>query len=295
MKHLLMGLILMICVPEDFFAQGSYRPKTKKKQFYGNQRLQKPLFNWVTGDYSRHGIQLSFGPNYTFTRISAIEETFAIGDSTVRCSQEPKGRLGAFVELGMVHITKRPRKYIHYFDWGIAYKHIGGREITRSDYYDDRDTLVGSFDGEGEFYNGHLSGRFSVHNVFQINPVTFLDNALGINFDYSFLGRNQDYDGYHLPQTQDFVGQFQGQLHYDFGFGFKPRDGFFVIPGFQVPLLTAYEWRNGNPSLHWFSSKYYPAHFKIKLVWLFKRDPNRCPPVETNEEDRKRSEEFMNR
>lgn len=294
MKHLLVGLLLLIIVPEDCFAQGSYRPKTKKKQFYGNQRLQKPLFNWVTGDYSRHGIQLSLGPNYTFTRMSAIEETFAIGDSTVRNSQEPKGRLGAFVELGMVHITKRPRKYIHYFDWGIAYKHIGGREITRSDYYD-RDTLVVSFDGEGEFYNGHLSGRFSVHNVFQINPVTFLDNALGINLDYSFLGRNKDYEGEYLPQNQDFEGQFQGQLHYDFGFGFKPRDGFFVIPGFQVPLLTAYEWRNGNPSLHWFSSKYYPAHFKIKLVWLFKRDPNRCPPVETNEEDRKRSEEFMNR
>lgn len=295
MKYLILLLSLLFLSTELALGQGNYRPKTKKKQFYGNQRLQKPLFNWVTGDYSRHGIQLSFGPNYTFTRMSALEDEIPIGDSTLRYSHEPKGRLGAFVELGMVHITKRPRKYIQYFDWGIAYKHIGGRELTNVDFYDDRDTLVGSLEGEGEFYNGHLSGRFSVHSVYQINPMTFLDNAIGINLDYSFLGRNQDYDGYFLPQTQDFEGQFQGQLHYDFGFGFKPKDGFFIIPGFQVPLLTAYEWRNGNPSLHWFSSKYYPAHFKVKLVWLFRRDPNRCPPVETNEQDKKRNEEFLNR
>ena len=113
--------------------------------------------------------------------------------------------------------------------------------------------------------------------------------------EYSFNGRNKEYDGYSMPETQDFEGNFQGQLHYDFGFGFKARDGLFFIPGFQVPLLTAYEWRNGNPSLHWFSSKYYPAHFKLKVVWLFKRDPNRCPPVELNEDDKKRNEEFLNR
>lgn len=292
---ILLIVFAIILGQNNLYSQRKYQPKTKKKQFYGNQRLQKPLFHWVTGDHSRHGLQLSFGPNYTFTSAKPNHEQIPIGDSTFNYSHDPKGRLGGFVELGMVHITKRPRKLIHYYDWGIAYKHIGGREITNIDIYDDRDTLVESLSGDGEFYNGHISGRFSVHSVFQINPVTFLDNALGVNLDYSFLGRNKDYNGAFMPETQDFEGNIQGQIHYDFGFGFKVRSGLFLIPGVQLPILTAYEWRNGNPSLHWFSSKYYPAHFKLKVVWLFKRDPDRCPPVETNEQDKKRNEEFMNR
>jgi hypothetical protein len=275
---------------------GQYRNKTKKSQFYGNQKLQKPLYRWVTGDHNRHGIQLSFGPTYTFTRINPITGELSLNsDSLFRYSHEAKSRLGVFVELGMVHITKRPRKFIHYYDWGIGYKHIGGRELFEAGLYDDRDTLVGSLSGEGQFYNGHLYGRFTVHNVYQLNPTMFLDNGLGINVDYRLVGGNQGYDGAFLPQTQQFQGSLLAQLHYDFGFGFKPKEGFFVIPGVQLPLLGAYEWNGGTPSIHWFSSKYYPALFKVKVVWLFKKDPSRCPPVETNEDDKKRANEFMNR
>ena len=250
----------------------------------------------MTGDHHRHGIQLSFGPTYTFTKINPITGEIQLnGDSLFRYSHEAKSRIGIFAEIGMVHITKKPRKFIQYYDWGIGYKHIGGRELFESGLYDDRDTLIGNLAGEGEFYNGYLYGRFTVHNVFQINPYTFLDNGLGINLDYAMVGMNQSYEGSFLPQTQKFQGNLMGQLHYDFGFGFKPKEGFFIIPGVQLPLLTAYEWNGGTPSIHWFSSKYYPALFKVKFVWLFKKDPNRCPPVETNEEDRKRANEYMNR
>ena len=275
-----------------------YKPKNSKKQFYGNQRIHKPLYRWVTGDYSRHGIQFSFGPTYTFTKPGAVEEEFQLNSDTLyRYSREAKGRIGFFAEIGMVHITKKPRKFIHYYDWGLGYKHIGGRELFKSGVYDFRDTLIGQVEGEGKFYNGYLYGRFSVHNVFQINPYLFLDNALGINGDYALVGKNQAYDGYNDPSTQKFQGDIVAQLHYDLGIGIKPNPdkGFFLIPGIQLPVLGAYEWNNGTPAIHWFSSKYFPALFKLKLVWLFKKDPTRCPPVETNEDDRKRANEFKNR
>jgi hypothetical protein len=275
--------------------QGSYKNKTKKSQFYGNQRLHQPLFKWVTGPHQRHGIQLSFGPTYTFTRMNPVAGEVPLnGDSPFSYSHEAKSRIGIFAEIGMVHITKRPRKFIQYYDWAIGYKHIGGGELFESGLYN-RDTLIGNLAGEGEFYNGYLYGRFTAHNVFQINPYTFLDNGLGINLDYAMVGMNKSYEGAHLPQTQQFQGNLLGQLHYDIGFGFKPKEGFFIIPGVQLPLLTAYEWNRGTPSIHWFSSKYYPVLFKVKFVWLFRKDPNRCPPVETNEEDRKRANEYMNR
>lgn len=279
-------------------AHAQYKPKKSKKQFYGNQRLHKPLYRWVTGDYSRHGIQLSFGPTYTFTKPGAVEEEFQLNSDTLyRYSREAKGRIGFFAEIGMVHITKKPRKFIHYYDWGLGYKHIGGRELFQSGVYDFRDTLIGQVEGEGKFYNGYLYGRFSVHNVFQINPYLFLDNALGVNGDYALVGKNQAYEGFNDPSAQKFQGDIVAQLHYDLGIGIKPRvdKGFFIIPGIQLPVLGAYEWNNGSPAIHWFSSKYFPALFKLKLVWLFKKDPTRCPPVETNEDDRKRANEFKNR
>lgn len=289
-------IILFYSFPVFLQAQrGQYRHKTKKSQFYGNQKLQQPLFKWVTGDYARHGLQLSFGPAYTLTRSTADEFTVNNNDTTINVSRQPYGRIGAFVDIGMVHITKRPRKYIHYYDWGIGYKHFGGKESTSATLFDVHGASLGSTMGEGAFYNGHLYGRFAIHNVFQLNPNLFLDNALGVNVDYLWLGKNKAYDGFHLPSTQTFQEDIMAQLHYELGLGIKLNGGFFMIPGVQAPIVTGFKWRGFNPNIHWFSSSYYPLQFKLKLVYLFRRDPNRCPPVEINEEDRERAKEFQNR
>jgi len=291
---MIIGLFCML--PIILQAQrGQYQHKTKKSQFYGNQKLQQPLFKWVTGNYSRHGLQLSFGPAYTLTRNNPDEWSTVFNDTTMTISREPYGRIGAFVDIGMVHITKRPRKYIHYYDWGIGYKHSGGRETTSATLFDDRDSILGTAFGEGAFYNGHLYGRFAAHSVYQINPNLFLDNALGVNVDYLWLGKNKAYDGFHVPNTQTFQGNIMAQLHYELGLGIKVNGGFFVIPGIHAPIVTGYEWRGFNPNIHWFSSSYYPLQFKLKLVYLFRRDPNRCPPVEINDDDRERAKEFQNR
>lgn len=292
MKNLV--LLLLIALSFTIGLNAQYKPKNKKKQFYGNQRIQMPLYRWVTGDYARNGIQFSFGPTYTFTKTGVSEGEHSIissssgADSLLRYNQEAKGRLGAFVEIGMVHITKKPRKLLHYYDWGVGFKLYGGREITNTNVYDNRDTLIGSLEGEGKFYNGYLYGRFSAHNVFQINPHFFLDNALGVNLDYSIMRGNMDYDGYRAPTEQKFQEDLMAQLHYALGLGIKPYadKGFFFIPSIEVPFLGLHEWNGGTPAIHWFSSKYYPAMLRLKFVWLFKKDPNRCPPVEINSTDR---------
>lgn len=292
----LLFLVFCICVTDSAWAQrGQYNKKDSKKQFFNNSRIREPLFRWVTGDHTRHGIQVSLGPTYTFTRINPTEERISMGDSIYAYEHNPKGRLGFFGELGMVHITKRYRKYIHYYDWAIGYKSFGGYESTTETAYNEHDSIVGTDFGQANFRNGHLSGRFSVHSVYQINPTLFLDNALGVNLDYSFTGRNKEYQGFVMPETQQFQQNFMAQLHYDIGVGFKAKEGWFIIPGVQLPIITAYEWNNANPSIHWFSSKYYPVLFKVKFVGLFKKDPDRCPPVEINEQDKERSKQFQNR
>ena len=274
-----------------------YTPKNSKKQFYGNQRIHKPLYKWVTGDYSRHGLQLSVGPTFTFTSINGEESSFQRNDTTFTHTVTPKSGAGFFIELGMVHITKKPRKYIHYYDWGIGYKRFTGKELTEIQLLDEsRDPAeLTVINGEGLLRNNHVHGRFSVHSVYQLNPVNFLDNALGVNLDYILSSSNKDYEGHYDPSSQYFQGNLFAQLHYSFGYGFRVRGGTFIIPGIQLPLLGLHEWNGGTPSLHWFSSKYYPVLFKLKIVNLFPRNPDRCPAVETNEEDRKRAKEYESR
>jgi len=290
----LVSILLTFYSEMGLSQRGQYQRKTKKNQFYGNQRLREPLFKWVTGNHSRHGIQLSFGPAYTFT--STKERMFELerNDSIFQYSEEAKSRIGAFIEIGMVHITKKPRKFIQYYDWGLGLKYFGGREVTRYAIHQN-ETLLTSGIGEGEFYNGHLYGRFSVHNVWQINPQLFLDNALGVNGDYLAFGKNKAYDGFSMPSNQQFQGDIFAQLHYTLGIGIKPKNGFFIIPGVTLPFLGIQDWDRGKPTFNWFSSSYYPVQFQLKLVWLFKRDPNRCPAVETNEQDRERAKQYQNR
>ncbi|MBW7867687.1 MAG: hypothetical protein H3C31_05115 [Brumimicrobium sp.] len=294
-------IFIIICLTFiSSYSIGQYKPKTKKKQFYGNPRLSEPLFRWVTGDYSKHGLQVAFGPNYTLTRIPSKDYTFQFkgndptDEQNIHTSVTTKSKLGGFVELGMVHITKRPRKIIHYYDWGIGYKMIGGGEITQTDIYNYRDSLVSSTKGVGDFYNGYVYGRFAAHNVFQFNRYNFLDNSLGFNFDYMVQQGKTSYPSFVANPSQPFQGKMMFQLNYAFGFGIKPdpKKGFFIIPSVEVPILGAYEWRGGTPQIHWFNSKYYPITAKVRLVWLFKKDPNRCPPVENNEDDKQRAREY---
>lgn len=283
-----MKYLIFLCIA--FLSFGSYgqmyKNKKKRKQHFGNQRLHKPLYKWVTGNYTRHGIQLAFGPTYLMTNQNIPMRNTTLGDRPVQYQFDPAGKLGVYGEIGMVHITKRPRKLIQYYDWSLGYKHFGGKEDLRVDRLDNNGEVVSSEFGEGEFNLGYAFARFGVHNVFQMNPRNFIDHAIGVNLDYRVSGGNMEYEGVSLPNTQFFQDDLLSQVNYEFGLGIKMREGFFIIPGFRMPVMEITEWRGGNPSLEWFSSTYQPLLLKLKFVWLFKKDENRCPAVETNSRDR---------
>lgn len=294
MKKLAAAVLLVFMGASVVQAQ-MYKQKRGKRHHFSNSRLLKPMYKWVTGDYSKHGIQLSFGPNYTLTNPRITSATYRFQDTVVNYTRDPLSKPGLFVELGMVHITSHPNKVIHYFDWGIGFKYIGGAETMRADIYKN-DTLIDQLNGAGKFYNGYLYGRFDVHSVFQMNPYLFLDNSLGVNGDYAVLVGNKAYEGFTLPQTQKFQKNINVQLHYSLGLGIRPNPekGFYFVPSIEVPVLGAYEWNGGTPSIFWFSSRYYPIQLRLKFVFLFRKGKS-CPPVETNEQDRKAAQQYQNR
>ena len=81
-------------------------------------------------------------------------------------------------------------------------------------------------------------------------------------------------------------------MHYSIGWGIKPREGFFIIPTIQTPILTAVNWRNFNPGTRWFSSRYQPIIFTVKVGVLFPKKG--CPKV-FSKDAKKQSESFQNR
>ncbi|MFT4600682.1 MAG: hypothetical protein ACI857_000858 [Arenicella sp.] len=188
--------------------------------------------------------------------------TYMVGNSASDESDAydltPSGLPGYYVEAGMEHLFKKIHKAFHYIDWGIGVKHFGGQEKL---------DLAGN-KTRGQFNFGNVFGRGAIHNVWQLSMHNFIDQSIGVNVDYRIYGGKEDAD-YAPPAGYDNQSKLVAQLHYSFGWGIKVRDGFYIVPQVQTPILTAFNWNGFNPSHKWFNSRYQPTIFTIKFAWLF--------------------------
>lgn len=190
-------------------------------------------------------------------------------DSSSAYTLKPTGLPGYYLEGGMEHLFKKKSKLFHYFDWGLGIKHFGGQEKFTSDSLVDR----------GSFNFGSAFLRAGIHNVWQTTKYNFIDQSLGFNLDYRvYGGKDQQAQGKYLsPLPSINQNKMVIQLHYSIGFGIKIRDGLFVVPTLQTPVLTLVDWKDFNPSHSWFNSRYQPIIFTIKVAWL--KPKSGCPPV----------------
>ncbi len=195
----------------------------------------------------------------------------------------PSGLPGYYLEGGMEHLFKKIRKIAHYVDWGIGVKHFGGLEKYELDTLKDR----------GSFNFGSAFARGSIHNVWQLNKYNFIDQSLGFNVDYRIYGgKDKQAEGDYLsPLSSNNQNKLVAQLHYSIGFGVKLRDGLFVVPTLQTPVLTFHEWKGLNPSHKWFNSRYQPLIFTVKLAWLWPKKG--CPKVFDNGESKRQSDQYQ--
>ena len=195
---------------------------------------------------------------------------------------KPFGLPGYYLEGGLAHLFKQRHKVLHYFDYGVGLKHYGGAEK----YVNTSEVAT-----RGTFNFGSAFARIDIHSVWQLSKWNWINQSIGINADYRIYGGKVDGD-YQTPAVQDFQEKFVTQLHYSIGWGIKPREGFFIIPTIQTPILTAVNWRNFNPGTRWFSSRYQPIIFTVKVGVLFPKKG--CPKV-FSKDAKKQSESFQNR
>ncbi len=256
-----------------------------------------------------YGFQFSAGPAYSMTRLhNPTVHTEAIPGRPVDYVIDPSGKLGFFAEIGMAHFPmKAPKikfikkRFFSYYDWGLGFKYLGGKETTNITNYDPTGTVVMSTQsGEGNdlanttkgYYNDYVYGRFTLHKNIYLGDKYYLDNGIGVNFDYRVLTGTQNYIGSYMAGTQHFHKPFVAQFHYDLGLGIKLRRGSYLIPGIQIPILGMAEFHKGNPSLQWYSSNYWPIYAHLKYIILLpKKKSKGCN--EGTEEDRKRNKEYM--
>lgn len=290
------------------FGQRDLSPSkgSSRSKIFGGPADRRELRNY--------GFQFSAGPAYTLTRLhNEIVRIQSASGRPVDYVIDPSGRIGGFVEIGMAHFPMGDpklkfikKRFFSYYDWGLGFKYIGGKEATDITNYDPTGTVVLSTQhGDGNdilgttkgFYNGSISGRFTLHKNLYFGEKYYIDNGIGINFDYRVMNGTKNYIGTStvgLPgvQAQHFHKPLVAQIHYDLGFGIKIRRGSYFIPGIQIPILGLAEFHKGNPSLQWYSSNYLPVYFHLKYIKLLgKKKTSGCNTG--SEEDRKRNKEYM--
>lgn len=289
MKYLVLILLFFFSIYSQAQRNLTPRSGSKRGSVFGKVDIR---------ELKNYGLQIEGGVTYLRTKDN--ERVFLDNNGRpIDYLVDPNGLPSVFFDIGTAHFpTNEPRlnllgkRIISYYDWGIGFKLFGGGESTDVNYYLPNGNLINSTEGSGSFYNGYATGRFTIHNNYYFSKKFYLDNGLGINFDYRVLSGNETYNNFYVAQKSH--NAFVAQLHYDVGLGIKIKRGAYLIPGIQLPILGMAEWTGFKPSLDWFSSNYRPILFKIKYIYLFeiKRTSTSCRDA-GSEEDKKRNTEFL--
>ncbi len=274
-------IFLMLAVIFSALAQGQILDDFNKRQKKRNSKSPfsqsdrvNAIYSETYSHYVARGWHASVGLTYLLGHTNE--------DDNTNFNLTPGGLPGYYVEGGLAHLFKKRHKVFHYFDYGLGLKHYGGFEK----YTDSAGNAI-----RGTFNFGSVLARIDLHSVWQLSKWNWIDQSLGLNIDYRIYGGNVDAD-YVTPAATDFQEKLVGQLHYSIGWGYKPRDGLFIIPTVQTPVLTLLNFRDFDPGTRWFSSKYQPLIFTIKIGVLFPKKG--CPKVFSRDAKRQ-SEQYQNR
>jgi hypothetical protein len=195
MRLILVALLSVMTF--SVMAQRDFTPGKNRSTVFGKADYK---------NYRYFGLQFSAGPTFMKTRAEKNNITYNTVDATGRPMDytiDPEGKVGVFAEVGLAHFPKKRSKIslalktvlVSYYDWGLGFKLLGGTETTSINYYNSLGALTSSDEGKGSYYNGYLYGRFTLHKNINLSKKYFIDNGLGINFDFRLIDGNKSYDG----------------------------------------------------------------------------------------------------
>ena len=237
----------------------------------------------LDGKMKRSGWFIGPGVTWALAPFNDREERYNLGtDTLVDATYNGKGRLGLYLEAGWYIVTRDP-VIIDYWDFGLAYKQLKGRE--ESEGSSARGDSIGNWLGEGDFNDQHLTFAVNANKLFQTRDYQFIQFSLGANVDWRF-GGDRDFIGFAVPSSQHFPPEFIGQAHAKLGYGFKLTQRLMIIPAIETPFFSVVPEDQGFGRLQWFNTTYRPLIFSVRFLFL--RYPNgwACVPVKNNEFER---------
>jgi hypothetical protein len=167
-------------------------------------------------------------------------------------------------------------------EFAVGFRQLAGSEKTTINYRNIDNTLASSQESIGNFRNGHVYLRASLHSLIFVGKKKidktrkyFIDQSIGLNYDYNLFPGDSTYPGFILNTSTErkFYNPSVLQFHYSLSYGIRLNRAWMVLPGVSLPLLGIYEWNGFGSKMSWFSSQYRPIQFQIKFIKLFERAP----------------------
>ena len=170
-----------------------------------------------------------------------------------------------------------------YMEFAVGFRQLAGSEKTTINYRNIDNTLASSQESIGNFRNGHVYLRASLHSLIFVGKKKidktrkyFIDQSIGLNYDYNLFPGDTTYPDNFILNTsteRKFYNPSVLQFHYSLSYGIRLNRAWMLIPGVSLPLLGIYEWNGFGSKMSWFSSQYRPIQFQIKFIKLFERAP----------------------
>ncbi len=182
------------------------------------------------------------------------------------------GKIGLYVEGGRHHFFPEQR-LVHHIDYGVHFKMLRGTE--KFEGVSKAGTAMVPALSEGKFSESFAGAFFNATNIIQVKNNLWIQNSLGLNADFRVISKRDISNDAYGAQMQ-YPGFFLAQLHYKLGFGWKPEAGMYIIPSIETPLITAFPWDNGKSTLQYFTGRYRPIIFTIRIQWLSKASKRKC-------------------
>lgn len=247
----------------------------------------------LTGHNRLHGFH--FAPGLTWMLASFKEKEIEIlqnGDTSFNYNLKGKGRLGFYVEAGMYHLFPYGRIF-HYLDWSVAWKNLkGAQDFTANTMIESSSTIITESEGTNQFRYNFLLANVNLNNVKQIRNYSFIQNSLGLNFDYA-IGKSENMESFFIDGST--FNKMIFSLHYKIGFGYKLNQKWFIIPSLETPIFNIMPFESGKSVLGYgiFDMRYRPIILSIRFAWLRKPKSGDCPPVYGPEGDKSRQERYQ--
>ena len=184
-------ILVLFLLPFILFSQGGFK-KSRKGKDYRSELI-----------VTKNGYHFAFGPTYMLSSKTIYGEL--LENSGIRGDFEinPAGKTGAFAEFGFLQFPTwkgTPIKFLKksrvmdYMEFAVGFRQLAGSEKTTINYRNINNTLASSQESIGNFRNGHVYLRASLHSLIFVGKkkidVTrkyFIDQSIGLNFDYNLF------------------------------------------------------------------------------------------------------------